>query len=111
VNRPSRNLFDESETGTGMGDFSDVTELQPSTISNLKNIDEATLYTQDYSAVTVNDFAGQGLYGEYVVVFATTGNDAIDLTHVEDALLRFDYVSVSGGATPGLSLANQKEMP
>jgi hypothetical protein len=99
IHRPSQNLFAQDENG--LGDFAEALQMQPSTIHNIKNISEAELFQSEYPAVTVNDFAGQGLYGDYVVMFETSGPDAIGLDHVEDVLLRLDYVSIAGGSTPG----------
>jgi hypothetical protein len=45
------------------------------------------------------EFAGRGLYGEYVLLFPWHGliDDGFVLDNIEDILLRFDYLSVSDG--------------
>jgi hypothetical protein len=98
IHRPRQNLFADSPSG--MTNFADAVLMQASTIQNLKNITEAELRTNEYPTATVNNFAGQGLFGDYAVMFPTSGPDAIDLDHVEDVLLRLDYVYVDGGPVP-----------
>jgi hypothetical protein len=43
---------------------------------------------------SVTDFAGRGMYGDYVLLFRAN-DPAIDLTRIQDVYLRFDYLSVA----------------
>jgi hypothetical protein len=59
-------------------------------------------YRDDYRIGSSEEFAGRGLYGDYVLLFPEEGlleltdptRDDFPLTSVEDVLIRFDLISV-----------------
>lgn len=60
----------------------------------------AELERDDYANGSTSELAARGLYGEYALfipaeVLSIDGSDGLVLEHVDDILLRFDYVSVA----------------
>jgi hypothetical protein len=108
--RPSRNLFldpygpEASLTpATPTPDTTSVDEVNAfsnARISAYFNISRAELEDESYFNGDSQELAGRGLYGDYALFFpaetlSTDGGDGLVLTRVDDALLRFDYVSVA----------------
>jgi hypothetical protein len=63
------------------------------------NTRKSAFYAAEYQEGTSEEFAGRGLYGEYLLLFPWHGlleND-FALENIEDVLLRYDYLSVSNG--------------
>jgi len=67
------------------------------------NVSRSELYRESYAEGASEELAGQGLYGEYVLLFPESGflnwTDGIagndfPLHRVEDILVRFDLLSV-----------------
>ncbi len=64
------------------------------------NVSREQLESESYVDGDSQELAGRGLYGQYSIfipaeTIATQGRDGLNLSQVEDILLRFDYVSVA----------------
>ena len=64
------------------------------------DITQAQLEDDTYFNGSSRELAGRGLYGDYILSIpaeslTVTGGTGLDLTRVDDILLRFDYVSVT----------------
>lgn len=113
--RPSENLFLDPFAD---GSFLDVPRTDPSSysravLSNVRtDIERADVERQEYAQGAQSGFAGRALFGQYSVFFpadslsyrcsdgescGSQSGNALDLSLVEDVLIRFDYVA---GAKP-----------
>ena len=81
-----------------------ATDFTRARISAYYEVTRAEMEDEAYYNGDSLELAGRGLYGEYALLFpvdeirtSTTDADApgLDLSHVDDVLLRFDYVSVA----------------
>ncbi len=96
--QPSVNLFKPGEGSQVQGEINAFTWAYTSSWINVKRKDfNAQAYTEGASG----EFAGRGLYGEYILLFPWKGllENGFELSRVEDVLLRFDYVSFDNGPT------------
>ncbi|MBI5490007.1 MAG: hypothetical protein HY905_21920 [Deltaproteobacteria bacterium] len=71
-------------------------------ISAYFNVGRAELEDESYFNGDSQELAGRGFYGDYALFFpaetlSDSGGDGLVLEHVDDVLLRFDYVSVASG--------------
>lgn len=65
-------------------------------LDSRRDVEYAHFSESSYSDGASEGFAGQGLYGDYLLVFPPNGN--LPLSEIEDVFLRFDYLSVPNGA-------------
>jgi hypothetical protein len=90
---PVSRLFHPSRQGGGEAAAIEQTTamLQP-----WFNVPRSEFYRNAYEEGASDEFAGRGLYGEYVLLFPWDGllDHGFPLEQVEDVLLRFDYLSV-----------------
>jgi hypothetical protein len=108
--RPSVNLFldpygfEESDTpytpqpDTTSGD--ETRAYSNARISAYFNVSRAEMEDETYFNGDSQELAGRGFYGDYALFFpaetlSRTGGTGLVLEHVDDVLLRFDYVSVA----------------
>lgn len=99
TNWPAENLFDLD--GEDIRNFTEAQVMQACTVDNLKNLTDAELRAVQDPTALPNDFAGQGVFGEYVLLFRTQQLETLDVAHIEDVVIRLDHVSVENGSTPG----------
>jgi len=98
--RPEVNLFmDGWESGEHQ--VEPTKEYSWAYMNGWINVKRKDFYADSYRNGASDELAGRGLYGNYILVLPTHGvlDSGIDLSRVEDILLRFDYVSVNNGAT------------
>jgi hypothetical protein len=78
-----------------MVDLSDSSEFTAAMIYPWFNIPRSQFFKTSYQDGSSEELAGRGLYGDYVLLFPKEVLDAgFPLDHVEDVLLRIDYLSV-----------------
>jgi len=97
---PSANLFDVQGGATSDGEADAYTA---SLLMPWFNVIRSDFYKDQYVEGSSEEFAGRGLYGDYVLLFPESGllqwtdgdptND-FPLTRVEDVLVRFDLISI-----------------
>lgn len=115
--RPERNLFldpytaygnltDESYAASvpvpGGGDVDTTQAYTDARIQAYFNIPRRELEDERYFNGDSQELAGRGLYGDYALFFpretlSVEGSAGLVLDHIDDVLLRFDYVSVARG--------------
>jgi hypothetical protein len=107
--QPSRNLFRDSQPAT----TDETRSLTAASIYPWFNVRRSDFFKASYQDGASEELAGRGLYGDYVLLFPrellegpdgpapATGDpgsgprtEVFPLSHVEDVLLRFDYLSV-----------------
>lgn len=113
--RPERNLFldpytaygnldDESYAASvpepGGGDVDSTQAFTDARIQAYFNVARGALEDERYFNGDSQELAGRGLYGDYALFFpretlSVDGGPGLVLDHVDDVLLRFDYVSVA----------------
>jgi hypothetical protein len=94
--RPAQNLFDED--GNGMSSFAEITRRTPATVSNFPDLAPEQLAGGDTQAVNT-DFAGRGVYGDYIFLIRKDVLGHLNLSNVTDVLIRFDFTGVENGTT------------
>jgi hypothetical protein len=76
-------------------DLSDANQFTAAMLYPWFNIRRTDFYTSNYQNGASQELAGRGLYGDYTLLFPKQMlDDKFALEHVEDVLLRFDYLSV-----------------
>ncbi|MEQ8983841.1 MAG: hypothetical protein RL846_38210 [Deltaproteobacteria bacterium] len=107
--RPSKNLFRDPSAGVAVGGTflgvqNETAAYTRAQIEAVFNVSREDFSDDAYANGQTTQLAARGLYGEYAlflpaaIISETTGNTAssgLDLTKVEDILLRMDYVSVA----------------
>jgi hypothetical protein len=104
--RPERNLFREPGVGEGVsGAFAGTDGYARARIQAFFSVGRAELEDPSYASGETSELAARGLYGEYALFIpaellsreASSGarTDGLALDHVDDILLRIDYVSVA----------------
>ena len=106
--RPSRNLFldplsfadSRVEATPGTPNAGEETGFTAARIQAFFNVERAALEDEAYFNGDSQELAGRGLYGDYALFFpaetlSRDGADGLVLDHIEDVLLRLDYVSVA----------------
>ncbi len=107
--RPSKNLFRDPSAGAAVGGTflgvqNETAAYTRAQIEAVFNVSREDFSDDAYANGQTTQLAARGLYGEYAlflpaaILSETTGNTAssgLDLTKVEDILLRMDYVSVA----------------
>jgi hypothetical protein len=90
---PVSRLFHPSRQG---GAESAGIERTTALIQPWLNVPRSEFYKQQYIEGASDEFAGRGMYGEYVLLFPWKGllENGFPLEQVEDVLLRIDYLSV-----------------
>jgi hypothetical protein len=73
-----------------IADFTDAAIMAP------LNVPRTTLESDAFAEGLSTEMAGYGFYGDYVVFFPKASLGSIDLSKVEDILIRFTYLSVDG---------------
>jgi len=94
--KPSVNLF---RPGTGRGEPGEAEGYSWSFIDAGINTRRKDFGQEPMTSGDTEELAGRGLYGDYLLLFPWYGflDQQLDLSHIEDVLLRFDYISVSNG--------------
>jgi len=107
--RPAKNLFRDPTAGspsfvdTALGRPADLL-MSKALIQPSLNVSRAEFEGGGYSAGASSQLAARGLYGEYALFFPAQvisragpngPTDGLDLTRVDDILLRFDYVTAA----------------
>ncbi len=104
--QPASRLFPEDQRGG-----SEAAGIENTTAMMLPwlNVRRSDFYREEYAEGASEEIAGQGLYGDYILLFPWHGlldtacppdtpeaecEGRFDLRDVEDVLLRFDYLSV-----------------
>ena len=109
--QPSRNLFKDPSSTVSAEEESlySTASLYP-----WFNVRRADFYRVEYQEGASEELAGRGLYGDYILLFprelleghtsvvrppdgevgVSVRDEEFPLDHVEDVLLRFDYLSV-----------------
>jgi hypothetical protein len=108
--RPSRNLFLEAQLGTDVGQqfgvANESTLFSRARIQATHDVPRADFEQDRYDNGETSELAARGLYGDYALFFPAeilslpdpkTGerSNGLDLTQVDDILLRLNYVSVA----------------
>lgn len=105
--RPSRNLFREpglgAEVGTQLGLQNPNLDESRGRIQARVNIPRSELESDGFTDGSTTELAARGLYGSYALFIpadvlkdpADPDGRGLDLSEVDDILLRFDYVSVA----------------
>jgi hypothetical protein len=108
--RPSRNLFLDPTTDfipsafdPRTGTFDELHEADAFASARLQpvlGVTRAELEADSYFNGASRELAGRGLYGDYTLFIPAEsltrdGTPGVDLSRVDDVLLRFDYVSVA----------------
>jgi len=76
-------------------DLSDANQFTAAMLYPWFNIRRTDFYKASYQDGASQELAGRGLYGDYTLLFPKQMlDDKFALEHVEDVLLRFDYLSV-----------------
>lgn len=101
---PTRNLFREPGVGEDVGSDWGV-ERGPEAFSRARiqaffGVDRAALEDPQYANGETSELAARGLYGDYALfipaaLISRDGGDGLVLDHIDDVLLRVDYVSVA----------------
>jgi hypothetical protein len=88
----SQLLHPDQEAGSEGRGLSQITAM----IQPWFNVPRSELYREAYIEGASAEFAGRGLYGDYILLFPWKGllEDGFPLEQVEDVLIRFDYLSV-----------------
>jgi len=89
---PSKNLLKPDALGTAeeKADYTDAAILAP------LNVPRTQFESDAFSEGLSTEMAGYGFYGDYVLFFPKGSTAGLDLSKVEDVLLRFTYLSVDG---------------
>ena len=94
--RPTANLFRDRGESTNEGKSQQFSwaKLEP-----YINVPRSEFYREGYAEGATDEFAGRGLYGNYILLFPKEGllDEGFHLQGVEDVLIRFDYLSVANG--------------
>lgn len=101
--RPSRNLFADPFYGASSGVSTatgEESEFASGRIRAYRDIERATLESDDYADGDTSELAGRGLWGDYALFIRAAdlsigGSQGLALHKLDDILLRFDYVSVA----------------
>lgn len=108
--RPSVDLFLDPLTdyaptgitpvGTSFAALHDADAYANARLQPVVGVTQAQLEDDTYFNGSSRELAGRGLYGDYILSIpaeslTVTGGTGLDLTRVDDILLRFDYVSVT----------------
>jgi hypothetical protein len=90
--QPSKNLLKPDALGVAeeKADYTDAAILAP------LNVPRSQFESDAFSEGLSSEMAGYGFYGDYVLFFPKASTAGLDLTKVEDVLLRFTYLSVDG---------------
>jgi hypothetical protein len=116
--QPARNLFKDPQSSpeTDEASYYSAAALYP-----WFNVRRAEFYREEYQDGASEELAGRGLYGDYILLFpralleghtspvpppdgevgVSVRDEAFPLDHVEDVLLRFDYLSVDNHPSVG----------
>jgi hypothetical protein len=97
--QPVSQLFHPEDRG---GDEAAVNHYTSARVWPWFNVPRSEFYRDAYGEGSSTELAGQGLYGEYVLLFPADGllREGFPLEKVEDVLLRFDYLSVDDLRVP-----------
>jgi hypothetical protein len=112
--RPTRNLFLDptlgTEVGQGFGLANEESQFARARISAALNVDRARFGDDSFANGETSELAARGLYGDYALFFPAevlsvvplaadgrpgAATPGLDLTKIDDILLRLDYVSVA----------------
>jgi hypothetical protein len=107
--QPVSRLFHPEDRG---GDEAEVSHFTSARVWPWFNVPRSEFYRDTYGEGASTEIAGQGLYGDYVLLFPANGllREGFPLEKVEDVLLRFDYLSVDDlQATPRTLTAESRE--
>jgi hypothetical protein len=108
--RPARNLFVDPESGgaDGVGGSAGTAAgtgaFSRARIDAVFNVDRAAFSDDAFANGATTELAARGLYGDYALFFpagvlsfddGSERTDGLDLSRIDDILLRIDYVSVA----------------
>lgn len=105
--RPSTNLFIDPLSASSFGEDATLASLTSTgetnaysfaTVQARLNVDRGSVEMNDYAAGSSTALAGRGVFGEYTLFIPRSslsidGSTGLALHHVEDILIRLDYVA------------------
>lgn len=102
--RPARNLFREPGVGQEFGPSTvsgqSIDRFSRARIQAFFGVNRATLEDTRYASGETSELAARGIYGDYAIfipaaLIARDGGNGLVLEHIDDILLRLDYLSVA----------------
>jgi hypothetical protein len=100
--RPEINLFQEPGVAGAPSNGRSFSQYTRARIQAYHNVPRASFEAGEYGQGSTSELAARGLWGEYVLFFPastlkSSQPDGLDLSRLDDILLRLDYVSVARG--------------
>jgi hypothetical protein len=98
--RPEINLFQEPGVAGTPGNGRSFSQYTRARVQAYHNVPRASFEAGEYGQGSTSELATRGLWGEYVLFFPastlkSSQPDGLDLSRIDDILLRLDYVSVA----------------
>lgn len=103
--RPARNLFRQPGVGAvdgteSLGDNHQTDAFSRARIQAYINVDRGQLEDEQYANGQTTELGARGLYGDYALfipaeMISRNGSSGLVINHIEDILVRLDYVSVA----------------